>query len=258
MLLQEKRTTVAYRCPICGGGVMSAVGLFRLSADMVKLKCPCGKSEMQIFRNRDTLPDGTNADGEGTVRLSVPCLLCPKPHTFTLRESLFFAGDRSGDRSENESGDGSDDLFSLPCPYSDINICFTGEINRVKAELARTELELLDVLEENGISDFSALHGDEQTLGDPQVREVVLYVIRELEAEGRLYCRCPDHLPPAEDTPPADTDPDAAVDDDRYQAEITPEGIRVTCTRCGASALIPTDSMVSAHDFLTVDSLRLE
>ena len=256
MLLQEKRTTVAYRCPICGGGVMSAVGLFRLSADMIKLKCPCGKSEMQIFRNRETLPDGTNADGDGTVRLSVPCLLCPKPHTFTLRESVFFAGDRSGDE------DGAGDVFSLPCPYSDINICFTGELNRVKAELARTELELLDVLEENGISDFSALHGDEQTLGDPQVREIVLYVIRELEAEGRLYCRCQDHLPPAEDAPSTDTDTGDDVadtaDDDRYQAAITPEGIRVTCTRCGASALIPADSMVSAHDFLTVDSLRLE
>ena len=160
MVLKEKHTTVAYRCPFCGSGVMSAVGLFGLSADMVKLKCPCGKSEMQIVRQRESAADGT-------VRLTVPCLLCPKPHTFTLRDAVFF----------------SDDLFTLPCPYSDVNICFTGEINRVKAELARTELELLDMLEQNGIADFSALHGDERDLGDPQVREVVLYVIRELEAE---------------------------------------------------------------------------
>ena len=41
MVLKEKHTTVAYRCPFCGSGVMSAVGLFGLSADMVKLKCPC-------------------------------------------------------------------------------------------------------------------------------------------------------------------------------------------------------------------------
>ena len=84
-----------------------------------------------------------------------------------------------------------DDLFTLPCPYSDVNICFTGEINRVKAELARTELELLDMLEQNGIADFSALHGDERDLGDPQVREVVLYVIRELEAEGSCTAAVP-------------------------------------------------------------------
>ena len=117
MVLKEKHTTVAYRCPFCGSGVMSAVGLFGLSADMVRLKCPCGKSEMQIVRQRESAADGT-------VRLTVPCLLCPKPHTFTLRDAVFF----------------SDDLFTLPCPYSDVNICFTGEINRVKAELARTEL----------------------------------------------------------------------------------------------------------------------
>ena len=168
MVLKEKHTTVAYRCPFCGSGVMSAVGLFGLSADMVKLKCPCGKSEMQIVRQRESAADGT-------VRLTVPCLLCPKPHTFTLRDAVFF----------------SDDLFTLPCPYSDVNICFTGEINRVKAELARTELELLDMLEQNGIADFSALHGDERDLGDPQVREVVLYVIRELEAEGNCTAAAP-------------------------------------------------------------------
>lgn len=243
MVLKEKHTTVAYRCPFCGSGVMSAVGLFGLSADMVKLKCPCGKSEMQIVRQRESAADGT-------VRLTVPCLLCPKPHTFTLRDAVFF----------------SDDLFTLPCPYSDVNICFTGEINRVKAELARTELELLDMLEQNGIADFSALHGDERDLGDPQVREVVLYVIRELEAEGKLYCRCPDRQErPADDlpedaAPPGDapSDRDTCDSEDRYEAEITPEGIRVTCRRCGATALVPTGSMVSAHEFLTADSLRLE
>lgn len=249
MVLNEKHTTVAYRCPFCGSGVMSAVGLFGLSADMVRLKCPCGKSEMQIVRQRDSAADGT-------VRLTVPCLLCPKPHTFTLRDTVFF----------------SDDLFTLPCPYSDVNICFTGEINRVKAELARTELELLDMLEQNGISDFSALHGDERDLGDPQVRDIVLYVIRELEAEGKLYCRCPDRQEPAADAgQPEDADlpdtglpdsasPDSAPSDgdDRYEAEITPDGIRVTCRRCGATVLVPTGSMVSAHEFLTADSLRLK
>lgn len=239
MLLHEKRTTVAYRCPLCGGGVMSAVGLFDLSADMIKLKCPCGKSEMQVIRSRETLPDGTSG---GTVRLTVPCLLCPKPHTFTLRDEVFF----------------SEDLFVLPCPYSDVNICFIGELEHVKAELARTELELLDMLDENGLSDFSALHGDDRALGDPQVREVVLYVIRELEAEGRLFCRCPDRQPGQ--TPP-ELSEDLSGDfpaDSRCEVEIGADGIRVTCRECGASALIPADSLVSAHDFLTVEQLVLE
>ncbi len=228
MLLNEKRTTVAYRCPDCGGGVLSAVGLFNLSADMVKLKCTCGKSELKIIYNRD-----------GTVRLTVPCLLCAKPHQFTINASLFF----------------SDDLFVLPCPYSDINIAFTGEMNRVKAELARTELALLDMLEENGITDFSALHGDERDLGDPQILDIVLFVIDDLEAEGKIFCRC--HPDPALPTP-AETYEAWDETESRYEAAITDDGILLTCRHCGASRLIPTDSMLSAHAFLNADSLHLD
>jgi hypothetical protein len=236
MVLNEKRTTVAYRCPDCGGGILSAVGLFNLSADMVKLKCTCGKSELKIIYNRD-----------GTVRLTVPCLICAQPHTFTVRSSLFF----------------SDELFVLPCPYSDINICFTGEMNRVKAELARTELELLDMLEENGITDFSALHGDEKDLGDPQILDIVLFVIDDLDAEGKIYCRC--HPDPALEGGEAGFESSVAEETDgndregsRYEAEITDDGIKLTCRICGASRIIPTDSMLSAHAFLNADSLHLE
>ena len=53
MVLDFKQTTVAYRCPHCGAGVMSAVGLFSLNADMVKLKCTCGKSEMTVVYSKD-------------------------------------------------------------------------------------------------------------------------------------------------------------------------------------------------------------
>ena len=232
MVLNEKRTTVAYRCPECGGGILSAVGLFNLSADMVKLKCTCGKSELKIVYNRD-----------GTVRLSVPCLLCAQPHNYTVRSTLFF----------------SDELFVLPCPYSDINICFTGEMNRVKAELARTELELLDMLEENGISDFSALHGDEKDLGDPQILDIVLFVIDDMDAEGKIYCKC--NPKDGADRPAPDFSDGSDTEDrapSRYEAEITDEGIKVTCRVCGATRTIPTDSMLSAHAFLNADCLYLE
>ncbi len=252
MLLNEKRTTVAYRCPDCGAGVLSAVGLFNLSADMVKLKCSCGKSEMKLVYNRD-----------GTVRLTVPCLLCAAPHNFTVKSNVFFA----------------EDLFVLPCPYSDINIAFTGEMNRVKAELARTELELLDLLEENGITDFSALHGDEKDLPDPQILDIVLFVIDDLDAEGKIYCHChPDTggngHPDTGGKGHPDTgdkghpDPDLSApekvyepwdeEESRYEAALTDEGIVLTCRHCGATRTIPTDSMLSAHAFLNADSLHLE
>lgn len=242
MLLTPKQTTVAYRCPHCATGVMSAVGLFNLSADMIKLKCTCGQSELKIEYGRDD-----------TVRLTVPCMICAKPHHFTVRRSTFF----------------SDELFVLPCPYSDINICVTGDTNLVKAELARTELALLDLLEEYGVTDFSVLHGDEKDLGDPQVRDIVMFVINDLDAEGKIYCRC--HPDPAldpeapriplrtpKDQPTSGGADGADAEDSRLQAEMTEDGIRVSCRICGAARTLPTDSMLSAHAFLNADSLHLE
>ncbi len=219
MVLDNKQTTVAYRCPHCGAGVMSAVGMFSLCADMVKLKCTCGKSEMTMVYSND-----------GKVRLSVPCIICPTPHSFTVSKALFFGKE----------------LFVLPCPYSDINIAMMGEINQVKAELARTELELLDLLEENGISSFEALHAlDNENknaeLTDPQIFDIVLFVIKELDAEGKIYCNCK-----------------GVENEHSYDVDVTDDGVRVSCKKCGAARTIPTDSHLSAHAFLTCDCLYLE
>ena len=214
MVLEPKQTTIAYRCPHCGGGVMSAVSLFSLKGSMIRLKCDCGKSHMEVVPTTD-----------GKVRLSVPCIICPKPHQFTVSEKIFFGKE----------------LFVLPCPYSDINICMLGEVNHVKAEISRTELQLLELMEQNGIGSFEALHEEaNETVTDPQVLEIVLFVIRDLDEEGKICCRC------------------KADEEHSYDAEILPEGVRVTCTKCGATKLIPTDSMLAAHDFLHCDSLRLE
>ena len=226
MVIDSKQTTVAYRCPECGGGVISMVGLFSLSADMIKLKCTCGKSEMQIVQRKE----------ENQVRLTIPCIFCRKPHTYNVSSNMFF----------------SKDIFLLPCPYSDINIGFVGEDNRVKAELARTELELLDMLEENGISEFKSLHGDEEDMPDLQVLDVISYIVKELDAEGRIYCKCyPEGREPIED---------GALDreDSEYEVNITDEGIEVSCAKCGAKRVIPADSMLTAHAFLNSDLLKLE
>ncbi len=226
MVIDSKQTTVAYRCPACGAGVMSVVGLFSLSVDMINLKCTCGKSHMQIVYRKN----------DGQMRLSVPCIFCNKPHTFNISEKMFF----------------SKDIFLLPCPYSDINIGFVGESNNVKAELARTELELLDMLEKNGIDGFESLYGDEETLPDPQVMDVVSYIIRELDAEGKIYCKCfPEGREPL---------PDGEMDreDSDYEIEITDSSIVVSCKKCGAKREIPADSMLTAHAFLNSDYLSLE
>lgn len=213
MVLDTKQTTIAYRCPHCGAGVMSAVSLFTLKGSMVRLKCDCKKSAMEILPAED-----------GKIRLTVPCIICPKPHRFTVSESVFFGKD----------------LFSIPCPYSDINICTMGEVNHVKAELARTELQLLDMMEKSGIGNFDALHGEaEETVTDPQILEIVLFVIRDLDDEGKIQCRCD------------------REEQHEYDVEILPEGVKVTCRKCGAFCTVPTGSLLEAHDFLNCESLTL-
>lgn len=194
---------------------MSVVGLFALSADMIKLKCTCGESEMSVVYSKD-----------GKLRLTVPCILCPNPHSFTVNSSVFF----------------KNDLFLLPCPYSDINICMIGEENKVKAELARTELELLDLLEEHGIDNFDIFH-QEQMLSDPQILDIILFVINDLDAEGKIYCKCQN----------SETDGEG-----EYEVEMTESGIKVSCKKCGASKTIPSDSLINAHEFLNCESLTLE
>ena len=124
MILNQKQTTVAYRCSQCGAGVLSVLGLFNITADMIKLKCDCGGSEMSLVYTKDS-----------KVRFTVPCLFCPTPHNFTVNSTMFF----------------EKDLFVIPCPYTDINICFLGNIDKVRTELDRTELELIDMLERHGI-----------------------------------------------------------------------------------------------------------
>ena len=212
MIIESKQTTVAYRCPSCGSGVMSVVDAFRLSADMVKLKCDCGKSEMSMIKTADK-----------KIRFSVPCILCPKPHSFTVSTSLFFGKE----------------LFALACPYSGINIAMMGNVDHVKAELARTELELLDMLEKSGIESFDAIRA-ENNLPDLQVLDIVAYLIKELDDEGKIHCKCPEGI------------------EHEYDLEMTAEGLKVTCKECGATKTIYTNSFIQANEFINSDSLTLE
>ncbi len=229
MVLESKQTTVAYRCPHCGAGVLSAVGMFSLAADMVRLKCTCGKSELEMVYSKD-----------GKIRLKVPCMICPNGHSYTVSRNIFFGRD----------------VFLLPCPISDINICFMGNADHVKFELSRTELELLKILEENGIDSFSALHEEEDTLTDPQIAEIVMFVIHDLEAENKIYCRC--NPAPVEGEAPRHSCEDGEEPERVYDVEIVEDGIKVSCPECGCSRIIPTDGLLSAHAFLNADALYLE
>lgn len=210
MILKQKETTVAYRCPACGGSVTSLVGIFALSADMFKLKCPCGESELVIAYTKDK-----------KVRLTVPCIVCQQPHNYVVSASLFFGRE----------------LFVIGCGYSGMDLCFIGSEDTVREALNRSEKELLELLQQWGIESLEDLrHMDENVLPDAQIFDIVLFLVRELEAEGNIHCKC---------------------DNGRYDVEITHDAIRVFCRNCNAEYSFPTDSVSGASAFLNCDNLVL-
>ncbi len=210
MVLNQKETTVAYRCPECGASVMSLVGIFTLTADMIRLKCPCGQSEIEIIYTKDK-----------KIRLNVPCFLCPSPHSYLISSQMFF------DR----------DLFALPCSYSGIDICYIGKKDHVQKAMKKSEQELIDMLGDVSFDELAKHRGEDAELTDPQVLEIVMYVVRDLADEGKITCSCPDG--------------------GDYEVEVGDESLTVRCKQCGDSVEIPTNSLTAATDFLSCDHLEL-
>ena len=218
MILDTKETTVAYRCPHCGAGVVSMVGIFALSGDMIKLKCSCGKSELHLTNTKD-----------GKVRITLPCIFCPKPHNYTVSKNIFF----------------SNQIFRLGCTYTGFDLCFIGAKDAVLEALKDNEEMLLGMFEEAGVTSLDGLHtGDEfEVADDPIIEDTIRFMLAELKEEGNIHCKC------GEDDTPA------------YAFEFVPpeyDHIRIYCQTCGAEKLIPMTSVSNATEFLNVDELNLK
>lgn len=210
MVLDKKETTIGYRCPVCGTSVLSGIGMFALSADLLRLKCPCGHTDLIIEYTSNKM-----------IRLTVPCLACPNPHTFTVSSQMFFRGEP----------------LAFPCPYSGLDICFTGSPDNVRQSMKEADETLLELLGETEFADFTeAMHKEKLT--DPQIEEIVRFVVADLDADGRISCDCP----PCKG---------------EYEVDITPEYVEITCTKCGASAAVPTDSLADATAFLGCEKIIL-
>ena len=213
MILNQKQTTIAYRCPHCGTTVISLVGVFALTADMLRMKCPCGESELSVVYTKDK-----------KIRLTVPCFLCPTPHNFMVSASLFF----------------SSDILLFPCAYSGVDICFAGQKEKVDATLEESNRELEQLLGNASLSDLARENeGERGMFSDPQIMDIVMYVIHELQAEEEITCRC-------------------ESGHGHYTVEIRDECVRISCSDCGAKKDIPTDSIVSANAFLHCTHIDLE
>ena len=164
MVENLKDSSIAYRCPHCGNGVISMVGALSLTGNMIRLKCPCGKSELTCSIKDDR------------VSLNVPCVICPKPHNFSAKKNLFF----------------SNDLFGFGCTYTGFDICFAGKYENVSKALDEQAQMLEGLLLDTGEESLDKLRTEDPyaEFDDPQIDEIIRFTITDLSEEGKLYCSC--------------------------------------------------------------------
>lgn len=213
MILSGKQTHIAYRCPGCGYSIFGYVGAFAKTHDLLKLKCQCGESELSM-----------NFTDDGKVRLTVPCLFCRRPHHFTVSQSVFFGQER----------------FLIACPYTHMDICFIGDKEKIGEELERSGKELEELFERLGEEEDEEGTREgptpEELLPDAQIYDIIRFVVKELEADGKIECPC---------------------GEGPYETDITEDGVRVYCANCGAEHVFKADSVQAAEAFLQCEGLRL-
>lgn len=214
MIPNLKDITVAYRCPHCGKHILSLVGVFALSGDLMKLKCDCGQSELTMERE--------NGD---KIRFSLPCYLCPKPHIYTLPLSMILGRT----------------LYAFPCKYADLPIGFVGQKEAVIAAAKQADEQLLKIMEDHQIPDFSAFaaqYREEPDARDAQIEDLVRFTVRDLADEKKVYCNCPAH-------------------DGDYAVEFMVDSVLIYCRKCGATRMLPVTNDLTAQAFLSTDALDL-
>lgn len=164
MILEPKKIATAYRCAECGNTIFGMTGALALTGDLIKLKCTCKKTEMQI----------KNA-GDGKVRISMPCVFCQKDHSFVISKSILL----------------SRDLFTYPCPYTGIDICFFGTEDNVSKAVEESDKSLSELLSQEEFDELSDMEksGSE---GDDVIRFNIKYVLKELLEDNAVTCGCKD------------------------------------------------------------------
>lgn len=158
---------IAYRCYDCGTATVGLLGTLAESGDMLRLKCECGGSALEIKKER-----------EGKLHLSVPCVYCKAQHSYVLA---------SGIAARQE-------LTRLPCPYSNMDIAFIGGEDVITPALEKSGEELARVIasfEGEELADIQPSDVDEGAEPpDPAVFDAINFLVRDLEDEGKISCPC--------------------------------------------------------------------
>ncbi len=149
----DKTRFLSYICPACLQTVIVEKDLFSLAAAPARIKCPCGKSEVEV----EFLPT--------RVRLRVPCLYCGREHEVSCPSSAF-VGQKT---------------LAFSCAASGLDCCYVGEREGVYAAAGRLE-QAVDKLEADA--------RDRGVFLDPNVMEEVLSELRDIAARGGVSCTC--------------------------------------------------------------------
>ncbi len=205
MILEPKKTTVAYRCNVCGEGIMGLVGGFELAGSMLKLKCNnCNESEMTLAYTKDS-----------KIVITAPCLFCPTPHKYTLSSNSFF----------------NRELFTLDCTYTGFPTVIMGKQESVEAELERTFRELVAETDDEpqrlfdasaammrGQNDDDGADNDDygEFDGDRRVEEIVNELLAEMSENGEIDCNCESRAT------------------QKCMCHIKNDGFLIQCASCGA------------------------
>lgn len=162
-----KRTQIAYRCPDCGVATVGFLGGLSAVSDMLRLRCGCGESSLDITNKKD-----------GKLQLTVPCVYCKDTHSFVLQSEILLR----------------DDKTLLSCPFSGMDIAFIGDEETISTELERSANELsriMQSLEAEDLSDIQPQDVDaEDAPPDPGMFDSINFLVRDLEADGAVKCPC--------------------------------------------------------------------
>lgn len=204
---------IAYRCPECGDMIYGLVGEFALKANMMRLKCSCGKSALDISSTADK-----------KIRLSVPCVYCRQNHSYVLSYGIFFERD----------------IFFLNCPYSNMDIAFLGDKEKIDDAAAENEKTLRRLIDDIGAQTLSDIQPedipDDEILPDAAVYDCIRFIVKDLEAEGEIDCPC---------------------HSGRYDLRYAPDGIQVFCPDCGATYTFKCATPSMAEEYLSVKNVKL-
>ncbi len=219
MLIDPKKTTVAYRCPVCGCGVMAPIGVFSLTADRMKLNCVCKQTAMEISKTNDD-----------KIRLRTPCLACGKDHSFTVSTQVFF----------------SRDIFTIPCSVTGLDICFFGHQDTVAKALEEQEKTLRELVggRSEEFEEEIPEDADEdavnmaKNLNDADIYDIIKFILMELEEDGMITCGCENGK-------------------GEYDAVCLGDKVKVFCKTCGRFKTYPISSVSDAEKFLQIDEIHL-